>query len=95
MEVFSGGSGSTTIQIRLQPRASRTEVVGLHGSALKIRVSAPPVEGAANRELGKVLAKALGVPPNAVEIIRGGATRNKVVRIQGLAPAEVRARLGL
>ncbi len=89
-----GGQG-TLLRIHVQPRASRTEVVGLHGDAVKVRIAGPPVDGKANEECRRFLAKALGVPPSAVEIVRGDTGRNKAVLVRGIAPAEVLHRLGL
>lgn len=65
------------------PRASRSEIVGEHDGALKVRIAAPPVEGAANRELQRLLAKTFKLPQNAVEIIAGTNSKRKVVRIHG------------
>lgn len=87
--------GSTEISIHAQPRSSRSEIVGIHGDRLKVRLAAPPVEGHANRELQKLLAKTLGVPRGSVEVIRGATGRKKTVRILGMEPEEVRQRLGL
>lgn len=70
--------------VRVQPRASRSEVDGLHGDALKIRVHAPPVDGAANEAVIEVLAEALGVPRRAVTIVAGQASRTKVVEVEGI-----------
>lgn len=84
--------GAVTFNVRVAPRASKTEAAGEHGGALKVRVAAPPVEGAANEELTHFLARALGVPARAVEITGGHASKNKVVRVQG-ATAEQLARL--
>ena len=67
--------------VRVVPRASRNEIVGLHGGALKVRVAAPPVEGAANDELVKFLAKQLGVPRSAVMLVSGTSSRNKTIRV--------------
>ncbi len=83
------------IVIHAQPRASRSEVVGLHGDALKVRLAAPPVDGAANLELIRVMAKVLGVPKSSVEVTRGHSSKSKVVRVSGLAVEDARARLGL
>jgi uncharacterized protein len=88
-----GGPDHTDLRVRVQPRASQTEVVGLHGGALKVRLAAPPVEGAANRELERFLAKALGLPRSAVELLRGATSREKLVRVHGLSPEQVRERL--
>lgn len=72
-----------TLRVLVQPRASRSEIVGPHGDALKVRLAAPPVDGAANEELVRLLAKEYGVPKGAVEIIGGLASRRKTVRIRG------------
>ena len=70
-----------TFPVRVVPRASRNEIVGLHNEALKVRVAAPPVEGAANDELVKFLAKQLGVPRGAVTLVSGTSSRNKTIRV--------------
>ena len=70
--------------VRVVPRASRSEVVGEHGGALRVRVAAPPVEGAANEELVRTLARALGVPTRAVEVTAGHRSKNKHVRVAGV-----------
>lgn len=66
----------------LQPRASKTEVIGEHDGAVKIRISAPPVDGAANTELGAFLANQFGVSKSAVRIDSGANSRRKTVRIK-------------
>jgi uncharacterized protein len=90
-----GGPDHTDLRVRVQPRASRTEVVGLQGGSLKVRLTTPPVEGAANRELERFLAKVLGLPRSSVELLRGATSREKLVRVRGLSPEEVRERLGI
>jgi uncharacterized protein (TIGR00251 family) len=85
----------TLLRIHVQPRASRTEVVGYHGDAVKVRVAGPPVDGKANEECRRFLAKALGVPASAVEIVRGDTGRNKAVLVRGLTPEAVAQKLGL
>jgi hypothetical protein len=82
-----------TLSVRVQPRASRNEVAGLVGETLKIRLTAPPVEGAANDACLAFLAKLLDLAPSRLAIIQGERSRNKVVRITGLTQAEVHARL--
>lgn len=72
-----------TLHILVQPRASRSEIVGPHGDALKVRLAAPPVDGAANEELVRLLAKEYGVPRSAVEIVSGLSARRKTVRVRG------------
>jgi uncharacterized protein (TIGR00251 family) len=79
--------------VRVQPRSSREGVDGVHGSALRVRVNAPPVEGAANEAVVEVLAKALGVAKRAVTIVGGANSRSKVVDVRGVTAAVVRARL--
>jgi uncharacterized protein (TIGR00251 family) len=79
------------LTIRVQPRASRTEVVGPHGEALKIRLAAPPVDGAANRELVAFLAKRLRRPKSAITITGGEHARIKTVMVENAEAREVRA----
>lgn len=81
------------VRVRVQPRASRDEIQDWQGGALRVRVTAPPVEGEANMAIRKLLAKALGVAPSTVEVVRGERARDKVVRVAGLSLADVRARL--
>ena len=75
---------SLRFSVRVQPRASRSEIVGLHGDALKIRLAAPPVDGAANEGLIELLADALGIARTAVRIISGATSRGKVVEVDGV-----------
>jgi len=81
------------LSLRVQPRASRNAVIGWTGDTLKIRLTAPPVEGAANAACLKFLADLLDLPPTKLEILSGEHSRNKVIRITGLTLDEVRARL--
>jgi uncharacterized protein (TIGR00251 family) len=76
--------GAITFSVRVAPRASRSEIVGEHDGALRVRIAAPPVDGAANENLVRTLAKALGVPGAAVEIVSGHQSRNKTVRVRGV-----------
>ena len=78
-----------TFAVHVVPRASKSEIIGEFNGALKIRLAAPPVEGAANRELIRFLAKLLRVPQNAVEIISGASSRRKVVRARGACAAQL------
>ena len=81
--------------VRVQPRAARDEIVGWRADGiLAVRVAAPPVEGAANAAVGALLARALGVPGAAVEVVRGERGRDKLVRVAGLSVEEIRRRLG-
>jgi uncharacterized protein (TIGR00251 family) len=70
--------------VHVQPRASRTELAGQYGDALKVRLAAPPVGGAANEALVRFLAELLEVPRSAVRLERGAAGRSKLVAVQGL-----------
>jgi uncharacterized protein (TIGR00251 family) len=79
--------------VRVRPRASRSELAGTHGDALKIRLAAPPVEGAANAELIAFLAKRLRVSKSAVQIVKGARARDKVVEIEGVSADQIRALL--
>jgi uncharacterized protein len=83
------------LRVRVQPRASRSEIVGWRADgALSVRVAAPPVQGKANAALAALLAGALDVRPSTVTVERGARGRDKLVRITGLTPAEVRQRIG-
>jgi len=79
------------LDIRVVPRASKSEVIGLINGALKVRIAAPPVAGAANVELVKLLAKTFGVPKANVEILSGETSKNKRIRITGAEDARVQA----
>ena len=76
---------SVRISVYVQPRASKTGVVGMHGDAWKIRVAAPPVENAANAELIEFIASKLDVPKRSVRIAAGGTGRRKIVEIDGVS----------
>ena len=82
-----------TLRVRVQPRASRDALAGEREGALVVRLTAPPVEGAANEALSRFLGKALGVAPSAVRVVSGTTGRNKVVSVAGLDAATVRERL--
>jgi len=82
-----------TLDLKIIPNAPRNEIVGWLGPALKVKVHAPALEGRANDELLGFLATELRVPSRAVTLLRGDKARQKVVRIEGLTPAELRARL--
>jgi uncharacterized protein (TIGR00251 family) len=86
---------SALLRIRVQPRAKRDEVVGERDGAIVIRLKAPPVDGKANAALVGFIAKAAGVPRSRVEIVRGATAREKVVRVQGAAEADLRRVLGV
>ena len=89
------GGATTRIDVRVIPRAKRTEVAGRRGDAVLIRLAAPPVDGAANDALLAFLAERLGVPRRQVAIVRGAASRDKTIAVDGLAAGEVARRLGV
>lgn len=84
---------SVRVRIRVQPRASRTEIVGEHDGALKVRVAAPPVDGAANDELVRFIARRMGVAQSRVRVTTGEAGRSKVIEIDGVDVRTVRMAL--
>jgi uncharacterized protein (TIGR00251 family) len=83
------------IEVRLHPRAKRDGIAGEREGALVVRVSAPPVEGKANEALRRLIAKRAHVPLTRVAIVRGHASRDKVVEVEGLDERELRRALGL
>ena len=93
METLWIDVGPTTARVRVhvQPRASRSEITGLHGAALKVRLQAPPVDGAANEALVALIAGRLGLPKSAVRVVSGATSRSKTVEIEGTTEAAVRA----
>ena len=84
---YSEKNGILIFNVRAVPRASRSEIVGEHDGALRVRIAAPPVDGAANDELVRVLARAFGVPRSAIEIAAGHASKLKTVRVTGGQPS--------
>ena len=86
---FTEKDGSLIFTVRVVPRASKSEIIGEHDGTLKIRIAAPPVDGAANAELIKVLSKRFDVAKNAVEITGGQTSKQKQVRISGVNHADL------
>jgi uncharacterized protein (TIGR00251 family) len=82
------------LEVYIQPRASKTELAGMHGGVIKIRIAAPAVENAANRALIDFVAQNLGIAKRSVRVIAGGASRRKVLEIDGVTAGEIAARLG-
>ncbi len=91
--IVSQDSGGVSIAVQVIPRAHKSEIVGLHGDALKVRLAAPPVEGAANEALVAYLAGRLGLRRREVSLVSGEHSRRKVVRIHGLSADQVAAQL--
>ena len=82
--------GVVRFKVHVQPRASRAGIAGVHGDALKVRITAPPVDGRANAAVEALLAEALGVARHAVHIIAGAGTRDKVVEVTGVTVEDIR-----
>lgn len=93
MPPVDAAPGGTLIRLLVQPRASRNEVVGLHGDEVRVRLAAPPVDGAANDALTRFLAAALDHPRSRIRVRAGHASRRKTVLVEGLEPGVVRERL--
>ncbi len=86
--------GSTRLRLRVSPGATRPGVVGRHGEAWKVRVAVPPEGGRANEAVVRLLSDTLAVPRSAVTVVSGHGSRDKVVELEGLGPAQVDRRLG-
>ena len=81
------------IEVRLRPRGSSDELAGMRDGVLQAKVTAPPVDGKANRALCKLIAKRVGVAPSRVSVVRGEKSRDKVVRVEGVDAERLRAAL--
>jgi len=92
LEITSADDGAV-FPVLAAPRASKSAVVGVHGGALKVRLAAPPVDGAANDELVATLAKYFRVAKSAVVILGGAASKRKRVKIKGLGPEEISGKI--
>ena len=88
-----GSSAATGLDVRVVPRAGRTEIAGVRDGAIVVRLAAAPVDGAANAELIDLLARTLRVPKRAISIVSGERSRSKRVRIAGLTREQVTAGL--
>ena len=86
-------ANSCSINVRVQPRASRTSVVGFQDGTLRVTVKAPPHDGQANAAMLKLLSETLGIAGLRLRILRGHSSRNKVVSVEGFTQAEVERRL--
>jgi uncharacterized protein (TIGR00251 family) len=84
-----------TLRVRVQPRASRDEIVGERDGSLVVRLTAPPVEDRANKALCRLIARRLGVAPTRVTVLRGAKSRDKIVQVEGVSSAEINRSLGL
>ena len=82
-----------TLKIKVQPKSSRNQVDGYKEGVLRLRVTAPPEAGKANAAVISLLAQTLGIPKNHVRIVRGHASREKLVEVESLTPGEIERRL--
>jgi len=81
------------ISLKVQPRASRNEIAGPIGNELKIKVTAPPVDSAANEAVLELLAEILGCPRNQLELLRGATSRHKQILVRGVTAAQIEQRI--
>ena len=85
--------GAVRFEVVAKPRAKKSKVVGERGDAVEIALAAPPVDGAANEELVRFVAKVLGVRRRDIELVRGETGRDKLLSVSGLTAAEIETRL--
>ncbi len=90
MILWKEANGEITFAVKVVPRAKRTEVAGVEGDAVRIRLNAPPVEGRANEALIKFLAEIFGISKSSVEILSGETGRKKRVRLRGVRGEQMR-----
>ena len=81
---FTEKNGAVIFNVRVVPRASKSEIVGEHDGALRVRIASPPVDGAANAELIKLLSKTFGVSKSEVEIVGGQTSKTKQIKIANI-----------
>lgn len=93
MPFLSTTKDGPVLRVHVQPGAAKSEIVGIHGDALRVRVAVPPVSGRANRAVLELLASKLEVPRAALELIAGPRGRTKRVRVSGLDASELEGRL--
>ena len=87
--------GATIFGVRVVPRSSRSQIIGELNGALKIKLNAPPIDGAANAELIKILAKYFNVPKNAIKIVGEQTAKNKQIKISDISSDKIRQILDL
>lgn len=92
-EYLRAQADGVMLSVKVQPRAPRNEIGEVAGGELRLKVTAPPVDSAANEAVLRFLAESLGCPRNRLELVRGGTSRHKVIRIIGLTAEQVRAKL--
>lgn len=95
MHTFQNAQVGAAITVKVLPRAKRTEVMGvMEDGTFRIRIAAPPVEGAANHALIEFLSQMLNIPPSQIDIVAGEFSERKLVSLVGVTPAQVDAALG-
>ena len=92
---FRETSNGVSFRVHVQPRAARNRFQGIHDEALKISLTAPPVEGAANRLCRDYIAELLALPRALVEVVGGHKSRRKMLHVENLSGLELKSRLGL
>jgi uncharacterized protein (TIGR00251 family) len=91
---FTEKDGAVTFSVRVVPRASKSEIAGEIDGSLKVRISSPPVDGAANEEVVRLLAKLLNVSRSSVSIVSGHTSKTKRVRVIGVTPEQLQQLAG-
>ena len=94
-ESIQASGDGVIIRVYVAPRSSVNKIVGEHNGAVKVALTAPPVEGAANKALVEFLSKTLGVPKSSVMLVSGETSRNKSVAVAGIGAPEAMRRLGV
>lgn len=89
MSVFKESNGAVTFAVKVIPRAQKNQLVGVEGEAIKIRLSAPPVEDKANDALVEFLAESLNIARAQIEIVTGQTSRRKIVRVRGRTAKQI------
>lgn len=92
---FTDKNGAIVFNVRVVPRASKSEIVGELDGALKVRIASPPVDGAANAELIKLLAKTFEIAKSEVEIIGGQTSKSKQIRLNGVTAEKFQSAVGV
>lgn len=95
MAAINNSPAGATFAVKVHPRAKRNAIIGTVGDALKLSLTAPPVDGKANAACIDFFAKLLKVPRSSITIAAGETSRNKVIRVAGLTAQQVQGRLGL
>lgn len=82
---YKKSKNGIVIEVKVEPRSSKRAISGVMGNALKVKLTAPPVEGAANEQLIEIISEATGVRKSSIRILRGASSRRKIVEIAGVS----------